>query len=98
MQSGVQASTIYMSKFDKTRLVNVFSHLGLQLSQPNELLLAVIESERQYNAWFTTENVLKAVKSIGEMLNGDDLAKWLEHYQLNENQPQKVGLILAGNI
>ena len=57
-----------MSKFDKTHLATVFSRLGLQLSQPNELLLATIESERQYNAWFTAENVLKAVKSIGEML------------------------------
>jgi len=87
-----------MSKFDKTHLINVFSELGLQLSHPNEQLLAIIQAEKQYNAWFTAENVLKAVKSIGEMLNRHDLVKWLEHYQINSGEPKKVGLILAGNI
>ncbi len=87
-----------MSKFDKTHLVNVFSELGLQLSQPNEQLQAIIESEKQYNAWFTAENVTKAVKSIGQMLNKHDLDKWLSAYQINEGEPKKVGLILAGNI
>jgi len=87
-----------MSKFDQTHLVNVFSELGLQLSQPNEQLLTLIGSEKQYNAWFTPENVLKAVKSIGNMLNKTDLTTWLDKYQLNEHQPKKAGLILAGNI
>jgi hypothetical protein len=98
MQSGLEKHTIYMSKFDKTHLVNVFSELGLQLSKLNEQLQALIETEKQYNAWFTRENVLKAVKSIGDMLNEADLTTWLENYQLNVHQPKKVGLILAGNI
>jgi hypothetical protein len=87
-----------MSKFDKAHLLNVFSELGLQLAEPNKQLLAIIETEKQYNAWFTADNVLKAVKSIGDMLNRVDLTAWLDKYEIHDGQPKKVGLILAGNI
>src|ERR1700753_813150 len=98
MQSRVYTRTIYMSKFDSAHLVYVFSELGLQLTQPNEDLLAIIETEKQYNAWFTPENVLKAVTGIGQMLNKADLTTWLNKYKVNEGVTKKVGLILAGNI
>jgi hypothetical protein len=87
-----------MSKFDKAHLVNVFSELGLLLARPNGQLLAIIETEKQHNAWFTPENVLKAIKSIGAMLNKADLTTWLDKYEIHNGQPRKVGLILAGNI
>ena len=88
-----------MSKFNKTHLINIFSELGTQLTHPNGQLLATINTEYQYNAWFTPENVLKAVTNIGRMLNQADLTTWLNNYNLDENiTPQKIGLILAGNI
>jgi len=88
-----------MSKFNKTSIINVFSELGLQLSNPNIELLEIINDEKQYNAWFTPESVLKAVQSIGKMLNRDDLTAWLDRYNLTDDKPEKrVGLILAGNI
>lgn len=88
-----------MSKFDKTRLIEIFSKLGAQLSDLNEDLLAIINTEKQYNAWFTPENVLQAVSAIGKMLNNVDLTEWLDKYDFNENKTaKKVGLILAGNI
>jgi hypothetical protein len=88
-----------MSKFNKTSTINVFSELGLQLFNPNPQLLAIISDEKQYNAWFTPESVLKAVQSIGKILNRDDLTKWLDNYHLPEDKPSKrIGLILAGNI
>lgn len=88
-----------MSKFDKTRLIEIFSTLGYRLSKPSPELSAIIDTEKQYNAWFTPENVLQAVTSIGKMLNVTDLAQWLNNYNLTETQQsKKVGLILAGNI
>jgi hypothetical protein len=88
-----------MSKYHKIRLIEVFTELGKQLSNPNEQLLSLINTEKQYNAWFTTENVLEAVAAIVKMLNPADLSKWLDNYPLDERKPQKkVGLILAGNI
>jgi len=88
-----------MSKFDKTTLVTALSSLGEQLLDPNEQLLTVINNEKQYNAWFTSESVLKAVKAIGRMLNAADLSQWFERYDIDKNKTVKpVGLILAGNI
>jgi hypothetical protein len=88
-----------MSKFNKTRLVNVFSQLGLQLINPGEKFLSIINDEKHYNAWFTPESVLNAVNAIGHMLNKADLDKWLDNYTLNESGPSKrIGLILAGNL
>ena len=91
--------TIYMSKFNKTQLINVFSELGLQLNKPNEQLLAIINDEKHYNAWFTPESVYKAITAIGRMLNKDDLTTWLTNYKIDANKPAKrIGLILAGNV
>ena len=88
-----------MSNFDKTRLIETFSTLGSQLVTPAPELSAIIDTEKQYNAWFTRENVLLAVTSVGKMLNVDDLTQWLNRYNLtNTGQSKKVGLILAGNI
>jgi hypothetical protein len=88
-----------MSKFSKTQLVAIFSELGTQLSNPNDRLLELINNERQYNAWFTPESVMKAVTATGKMLNREHLTQWLSIYTLDEKAVgKKVGLILAGNI
>ncbi|MBK0380947.1 acyl-CoA reductase [Mucilaginibacter segetis] len=88
-----------MSKSDIATIINTFSRLGDRLSHPDAELMQIIESERHYNAWFTPESVLKAVKANGAMLNRDDLEKWLNNYPpANNTSQKKVGLVLAGNI
>jgi hypothetical protein len=87
-----------MSKYQIDKIINTFSALGDVLSHPGTELLNIISDQTHYNAWFTPENVGKAVHSIGKMLNHNELATWLGHYHLPEVAPKKVGLILAGNI
>ena len=88
-----------MSKITKQELIPNFYTLGQQLSNPDENLKAVIDTEHIYNAWFTPESVNNAVKAIGKTLNETDLTEWLSRYDLSKNTtPKKVGLILAGNI
>lgn len=87
-----------MSKFEKAYLADIFSTLGKNLSCPDEELNAIIKDEYHYNAWFTPENVQKAVEAIGLMLNKLDLVKWLDNYPLNIHEPKTIGLVLAGNI
>jgi len=88
-----------MSKFNKNRLITVFSELGTRLTAPNEQLSEVINSERHYNAWFTPESVLQAVTSIGKMLGPKQLTEWLDMYPTDQTcNAKKIGLILAGNI
>lgn len=87
-----------MSKLDITGAIKTFTTLGKQLASPDSQLMHIIDSERQYNAWFTPESVLRAVVATGEMLNAQDLEKWLNTYDLQYNGNKKVGLVLAGNI
>jgi hypothetical protein len=90
-----------MSKLDistVTNTINTFSELGRQLASPDAQLMHIIDSERQYNAWFTPESVLRAVIATGEMLNAVDLEKWLSGYNIPNGAGKKVGLVLAGNI
>jgi hypothetical protein len=101
-----------MSKAKNIYLIDRLSELGHRLNHPDEQLLAIIESEQHYNAWFTPANTLNAVKAIGKMLNGGDLEHWFspesgaqspeseKETQGSElsTQDLKIGLILAGNI
>lgn len=88
-----------MSKFDKSRLIEIFSQLGILLLQPDEALGHLIDNEHIYNPWFTPENVSQSVEAIATMLNKSDLTEWISRYDINGNKPaKKVGLILAGNL
>ncbi|MCR8556425.1 acyl-CoA reductase [Mucilaginibacter sp. BJC16-A38] len=88
-----------MSKFTKTQLIEIFATLGNRLSTPDEELLALIETEKQYNAWFTPESVTEAIDAISRMLNKEDLSTWLNNYTIEGDRSiKKIGLILAGNI
>jgi hypothetical protein len=88
-----------MSKFNINNLINSFSSLGKQLTEPDAQLMAIINDEQYHNAWFTPESVLRAVTAIGKMLNEADLQLWLSKYNLENDKPvKKIGLILAGNI
>ena len=87
-----------MSELIKLNLAETLTALGKKLLNPSEELLQLIDREREYNAWFTPENVLQAVQAIGKMLNADDLEKWLPRNAGTVFTGKKVGLVLAGNI
>ena len=61
----------------KKQLIKSYKLLGNLLLKPDEKLLELIASARNYNAWFTPENTLRSVQSLGKMLNQEDLEKWL---------------------
>jgi len=50
------------------------------------------------NGWFTKENIGFALKSWGELLTKKNLSAWLSRYDLGQNRPKTVALIMAGNI
>lgn len=88
-----------MSNLSIKKATEAFSRLGDYLLSTDEQLKAVINTERQHNAWFTAGNVEKAVYAIGKLLNSANLTQWTDRYDFRENtNPRKIGLILAGNI
>ena len=79
------------------KLIIAFTKLGAFMADPDPAFNAVIEGSSNHNAWFTPEEVKRAVISLSNMLNNNDLEKWFEHIVISET-PKKVGLVLAGNI
>jgi hypothetical protein len=87
-----------MSIFSKEKRITAISRLGSYLLNADDELQSLIENAKHKNAWFTTDEVRKAVLANGKMLNEEDLNNWLSAYQLNFENPKKIGLILAGNL
>jgi len=65
-----------------------------------DLFKTLIETEYQYNQWFTADNVRFALKSIADSLTNDNFEKWLSKYNSDFEvfTPKKIGVILAGNL
>ena len=60
-----------------------------------------IDSVFHFNAWFTPENIRKALSSIAFMLEKEKLITWLKMYPNSNFEPnefKKVGIVMAGNI
>ncbi|MBI9038922.1 MAG: aldehyde dehydrogenase [Bacteroidales bacterium] len=59
-----------------------------------------IQNCRNYNPWFTKENVKHAILAISEMLNGENLNNWLAAYTIPDKlqNPKNIAVVMAGNI
>ncbi|MCX6167075.1 MAG: acyl-CoA reductase [Sphingobacteriales bacterium] len=66
----------------------------------SEAFIGISQKAKQENAWFSPENIEKAVRAIGTMLQAESLATWAKQWSQypQVSKPKKVGLILAGNI
>ena len=79
------------------KLIIAFTKLGAFMANPDAAFLAVMEGSSNHNAWFTQEEVKKAVTSLSNMLNNNDIEKWFQGIEISD-RPKKIGLVLAGNI
>ncbi|MCD4769257.1 MAG: acyl-CoA reductase, partial [Bacteroidales bacterium] len=63
-------------------------------------LRTIMENQYQLNRWFTPENVVRSVESLGSMLRMDKIEKWLAGYSIADkhNSNKNIGVIMAGNI
>ena len=80
--------------------IETLAQWGEQLQQPDDELNQRLSFIQAKNGWFSSENVQQAVRSIGQMLNRDDLRHWFSLQGLSpfSKHSKKIGLILAGNI
>lgn len=56
-----------------------------------------IKRAREFNGWFTEDNILYAFESWSELLKRDLLEKWVSGYNFKED-PKSIAVIMAGNI
>jgi len=50
------------------------------------------------NPWFTEENILFAIHSIGKMLDTEKLNQWIKNFDIRTVDPMVIGVVMAGNI
>jgi len=62
-----------------------------------DALIHTINRQFSYNGWFTKENVRKSLLNLGNELTEENLKSWTSEYQFSE-KPQRIGIIMAGNI
>ena len=80
--------------------IEAFSMLGTLISdlEPEEKFELFRRANNQ-NSWFTENSMDSALKGLSRLLEAEKLDTWLSGYQIREiDQPQKVGILMAGNI
>lgn len=80
--------------------ITLMVKLGGYLKEESTALTAVKEKAFQKNKWFTPAFIDFSFHQIcTHYLDKNKLEDWVEHYHIDDNiQPQKVGVIMAGNI
>ncbi|MBK8700385.1 MAG: acyl-CoA reductase [Saprospiraceae bacterium] len=88
---------------DQTTLTQRIDTLGylwdfLQNLEEEETL-EMMDQAYAENPWFTRDNIRLALEGIrDEFLEPGKLNQWIKPYDITVRKPQRVGLILAGNI
>ena len=60
-------------------------------------LQEIINKQFVLNGWFSKENVLQSLSSLGNQLTKENLTTWLNDYTYTST-PKRIGIIMAGNI
>jgi len=80
-------------------LLNQMEPIGLSKAEENLYNEAV--QAPNFNPWFTTENIARALIALSAMLHEDKLTKWSNTYPQLQNfldYKKKVAVVMAGNI
>ncbi len=79
--------------------IDAFAELGNVLHSIEEGdKNALYRQAANQNAWFTSKHCDLAVKGISKFLVKESLEAWVKPYDLAPSIPQKVGVVMAGNI
>lgn len=75
--------------------LEAFVRLGRKIEQIPET--AKIQAQNQ-NQWFSEESIEKALKGVQTYLQAEHLEKWVRQYPELSTSPQKVAVVMAGNV
>lgn len=57
-----------------------------------------IKLAKEYNGWFTKENIRFSLDGWSTQLSEDNIKQWLNNYNTDQVTPKTVAIIMAGNI
>jgi hypothetical protein len=70
--------------------------IGITASEYDEFN-ALMGALKHHNGWFTEEMIRKAIGTLGECLNKENLEQWCDQYTFSK-KPKTIAVIMAGNI
>lgn len=82
-------------------IIQTFVQLGRHLHElkNSPLLEEKIQQAISFNPWFTDADIRRAIDAIcEEMLQEERLSKWLSSYTMPSCTPQRILVVMAGNI
>jgi hypothetical protein len=86
----------FLSQFQSKNIIK--KDTVLQNDMFFEPFLMQIKRGKEFNGWFTEENILYSFSSWSNILNYNDLNKWISIYNLSDIKARNIGIIMAGNI
>jgi len=89
----IQLGNFFQSYLDYNES-EIYTSQNQDIISFHDLLL----NAKHYNAWFTLEQLKHSLKSWASILTEEHFSKWLANYEFKEISPNKVGIIMAGNI
>jgi len=79
--------------------LQAFVELGLELSNINDQEINEISTvAKSKNGWFDEKEIKRSIEGLIKILDADQLKKWSNQYNFDNQNPKKVGVIMAGNI
>ncbi len=79
-------------------LIEALDKLSYFLSKESDEINRWIDSAKNTNTWFTQAEIKRALAAWTESLKRESIERWLSAYEVQEVEPKKIGLVLAGNI
>jgi hypothetical protein len=79
-------------------LIEALNKLSYFLSNESDEIDAWIDSAKNANSWYTHTEIKRALRAWAESLKQEEVEKWVSAYVIEEVEPKKIGLVLAGNI
>lgn len=68
----------------------------------NDLFFDALEMQikraKEFNSWFTEDNVLFSLENWSKILTKPNLNNWLSNYNITEDNSKVIAVIMAGNI
>ena len=99
MHKKEQIVSKFQNKLDFIKRKKAFIELGHRLSNiDQEVLNEVIDRSGHKNPWFTQDNVRLSINGLISYLDEKKLNAWIAEYDIADDSPKKVGLVMAGNL
>jgi len=79
-------------------LNSITSDASKEIYESETRLKEYIPKAIHHNGWFDEANVNQAIDGLVQMLADASVTDWISKYDIPDNEPKRIGVLLAGNL